>query len=159
MLIIAHGEPRLEFVCRRLRISEEKLRLKLRRMQSLLRISHWGITTYHRSLHDFLRDKKRAGEYHIHPVRVALVRFQERSRPSEATLETVLESPYLYFMRMAMAPLFMKGYAGACIKMIPCLVYTSLAVFPCQSYIISLVGDFWSPLEVQICSTACQHLS
>ncbi|KAF8347587.1 hypothetical protein F5887DRAFT_1157712 [Amanita rubescens] len=78
VLIIARGEPSLKFVCRRLRISEEKLRLKLRRMHSLLQISNSSITTYHRSLHDFFQDKKRAGKFHIHPVRVALVQFQER---------------------------------------------------------------------------------
>ena len=77
MLIIALGELRFQFICRRLRISEEKLRLKLRKMHSLLQISDSSITTYHRSLHDFFLDKERAGIYHIHPTRVALVRLPE----------------------------------------------------------------------------------
>ena len=39
-----------------------------------------SITTYHRSLHDFFLDKERAGIYHIHPARVALVRLPETMR-------------------------------------------------------------------------------
>ncbi len=81
VLIIALGVARSKFVCRRLQISEENLRLKLRRMHSLLQISDSNITTYHRSLHDFFQDKKRAGQYHIHPIRVALVWLPERIRP------------------------------------------------------------------------------
>ena len=80
VLIIALGEPRFQFICRRLRISEEKVRLKLRKMHSLLQISDSSITTYHRSLHDFFLDKERAGIYQIHPARVALVRLPETMR-------------------------------------------------------------------------------
>jgi len=76
----------IKFVCRRLRISEEKLRLKLRRMHSLLQISDSSIATYHRSLHDFLLDKKRAGKYRIHPARVSLVQLPERLRRFAARL-------------------------------------------------------------------------
>ena len=71
VLVIALGRPRIAFICRRLRISEEDLRLKLRRMHSLLHISDSYIETYHRSLDNFLPDKKRAGKYYIHPARNA----------------------------------------------------------------------------------------
>ena len=74
-LIIGRGQPSFKFICRRLRIGEEELRLKLRRMHSLLLISDYDILTYHLSLHDFFRDKRRAGKYRIHPMRVALVRL------------------------------------------------------------------------------------
>ena len=50
-------------------------------MRSLLQTSDSNITTYHRSLRDFFQDKKRAVQYHIHPLRVGLVRQPERSRP------------------------------------------------------------------------------
>src|SRR6266550_7019225 len=81
ILIIALGDPGFKFICRRLRISGEELRRKLRKMHSLLQISDEDIITYHRSLHDFFQDKKRGGIYHIHPMRVALVRLPERTRP------------------------------------------------------------------------------
>ncbi len=84
-LIIALGEPDIGFVCRRLRISEEELKRKLRRLHSLVRISESVIDTYHLSLHDFFRDKKRAGKYFIHPVRVACVRLPDTTRPGMQT--------------------------------------------------------------------------
>ncbi|KAF8325486.1 hypothetical protein F5887DRAFT_1142499 [Amanita rubescens] len=80
-LIIALREPDIGFVCRRLRISEEELKRKLRRLHSLVRISELVIDTYHLSLHDFFRDKKRAGKYFIHPARVACVRLPDTTRP------------------------------------------------------------------------------
>jgi hypothetical protein len=61
-LIIALREPKLKFVCRRLRIREEQLERKLLRLRSLVCISSHSITTYHLSLHDFFLDKKRAGK-------------------------------------------------------------------------------------------------
>ncbi|KAF8347619.1 hypothetical protein F5887DRAFT_1100123, partial [Amanita rubescens] len=57
-LIIALREPKIKFVCRRLRIREEQLERKLLRLRSLVRISHSDINL---SLHDFFLDKKRAG--------------------------------------------------------------------------------------------------
>ena len=80
VLIIAPGRSEIKFICRRRRITEDNLQLKLRRMYSLLHISDSYITTYHRSLHDFFQDKKRAGKYHIHPIRVALVRLPHTIR-------------------------------------------------------------------------------
>jgi len=80
-LIIALREPDIRFVCRRVRISEEELKRKLRRLHSLVRISESVIDTYHLSLHDFFRDKKRAGKYFIHPARVACVRLPDTTRP------------------------------------------------------------------------------
>ena len=108
-LIIARGQPSFEFICRRLRISEENLRLKLRRMHSLLQISDEDITTYHRSLHDFFQDKKRAGQYHVHPIRVALVRLPERTRPFAESVGRglmMLVIILLYAVRFMMVPLF-----------------------------------------------------
>ena len=109
VLIIALGSTPFRVICRRLRISEENLRLKLRRMHSLLQISDWNITTYHRSLHDFFQDKNRAGQYHVHPIRVALVRLPERARPfaESVGLELmVVVMSFLYAMRLLMVPLF-----------------------------------------------------
>jgi len=92
VLIIALDPARFPFICRRLRISEEKLRRKLRKMHSLLRIDDYDITTYHLSLSDFFRDKNRSGKYHIHPLRVALVRLPEHVRPiRERVVSRVLE--------------------------------------------------------------------
>jgi len=109
VLIIALGDPGFKVICRHLRISEENLRLKLRRMHSLLQISDSSITTYHHSLLDFFQDKKRSGEYHIHPLRIALVRHRE-----QAVISLVLEflrwlritvvAELLYAARTLMAP-------------------------------------------------------
>ena len=62
-LIIALRNPRITFVCRRLRIKEDQLKFKLLRLRSLIRISYPDVTTYHLSLHDFFLDQKRAGKY------------------------------------------------------------------------------------------------
>ena len=80
----------IKFICRRLRISQVELRRKLRKILPLLQISDSTITTSHGSLHDFFRDKNRAGIYHIDPIRVSLVRFQERPRPIAKRLGIVL---------------------------------------------------------------------
>ncbi len=74
-LIIALRNPKLKFVRRRLRIREEQLECELLRLRSLVHISDLDITTYHLSLHDFFLDKKRAGKYFIHPIRVTFVRL------------------------------------------------------------------------------------
>ena len=74
-LIIGLGQPDINFICRRLRISKDDLLRKLRRMHSLLKISKSNIVVYHRSLHDFFQDRRRAGRYYIHPARVELVRL------------------------------------------------------------------------------------
>jgi len=80
-LIIALRQPPIAFVCRRLRIGKEELELKLRGLRSLVHLSHSVIDTYHLSLHDFFRDKKRAGSYFIHPMRVSIVRLPKIMRP------------------------------------------------------------------------------
>ena len=80
-LIIALRQPSIAFVCRRLRISKEELELKLRGLRSLVHLSDSVIDAYHLSLHDFFRDKKRAGSYFIHPVRVTTVRLPGIMRP------------------------------------------------------------------------------
>ena len=74
-LIIALRNPKIKFVCRRLRIEEEELERELLKLRPLVGISHPDITVYHISLHDFLLDKKRAGKYFIHPIRVTFVRL------------------------------------------------------------------------------------
>ena len=133
VLIIALGDPNFKFICRRLQISEENLRAKLRRMHSLLRIEDLYITVYHRSLHDFFRDKKRAGKYHVHPMRVTLVQLPERSRRFAkrlwnelgypgAVLAT-LGLPCLYIARISLAPLFI--IPGLCFGM----YFRSVSVF------------------------------
>ena len=131
-LIIALGNPSLDFICRRLRISEENLLLKLRKMHSLLLVSNSDITTYHLSLHDFFRDKKRAVKYRIHPMRVALVQLQEGTRPIAKLLGTcakilgyvglgmffvfvVSMIPYVYGARVLISPLFL--IIGVCYRM------------------------------------------
>ena len=76
VLIIGLGDPTVAFICRRLRISKGDLKRKLRKMHSLLYISDSNISTYHRSLHDFFVDKKRAGKCYIHPARVTVIRLQ-----------------------------------------------------------------------------------
>ena len=82
VLVIGLRSPRIPFICRRIRIKEEKLKLKLRKMHSLLNISNLHIETYHRSLDDFFQDRKRAGKYYIHPIRVMLVWFPQYARPT-----------------------------------------------------------------------------
>ncbi|KAF8348613.1 hypothetical protein F5887DRAFT_1157056 [Amanita rubescens] len=76
-LIIALRYPKIEFVCRRLRIREERLERKLLKLRSLVHISRHDITTHHLSLNDFFLDKKRAGKYFIDPIRVTFVRLPE----------------------------------------------------------------------------------
>ena len=75
VLVIALGRVDIGFVCRRLRMSKEDLEPDLHRMHSILNISDTAIEAYHLSLRDFFQDKKRAGKYHIHPVRVTLLRL------------------------------------------------------------------------------------
>ncbi|KAF8699797.1 hypothetical protein AX14_000864 [Amanita brunnescens Koide BX004] len=65
VLIIGYGQSSLDFPCWVLRIKEDDLKLKLRRMHSLLHISDSGIKPYHLSLLEFLQDRKRAGKYYI----------------------------------------------------------------------------------------------
>ena len=73
VLILAFGQISLEFPCWVLRIKKEELKLKLRRMHSILHVSDSGIRPYHLSLLDFLQDRKRAGKYYTHPWLVTLV--------------------------------------------------------------------------------------
>jgi hypothetical protein len=77
VLVIALGRVDIGFVCRRLRMSKDDLEPDLHRMHSILNISDVAIEAYHLSLRDFLQDKKRAGKYYIHPMRVTLVRLPQ----------------------------------------------------------------------------------
>ncbi|KAF8325487.1 hypothetical protein F5887DRAFT_1145936 [Amanita rubescens] len=97
-LIIALREPKMKFVCRRLRIGEEQLERKLLRLRSLVRISYGGeITTYHLSLHDFFLDRKRAGKYFIHPIRVTFVRLPKIMSAARGPVITMLIVPPILF--------------------------------------------------------------
>ena len=80
VLMLGFGHIDLNLTCRLLRIKEEDLKLKLRRMHSLLHISDSGIRPYHISLLFFLQDRKRAGKDYIHPFLVALVRVPGTAR-------------------------------------------------------------------------------
>jgi hypothetical protein len=72
-LILAFGQIDLDDrTCRFLWIKKEDLKLKLRRLHSLLHVSDSGIKPYHLSLLNFLNDRKRAGKYYIHPFWVVL---------------------------------------------------------------------------------------
>ncbi len=92
-LIIALRNPKIKFICRRLRIREEQLEHKLLRLRSLVRISHPDITTYHLSLHDFFLDRKRAGKYFIHPIRVTFVRLPKMMSSTRASIFDLLVIP------------------------------------------------------------------
>ena len=72
VFILAFGQISLESVCHFLRIEKEDLKLKLRRLHSLLHVSDSRITPYHLSLLHFLEDRKRAGKYHVHPLLVII---------------------------------------------------------------------------------------
>ena len=72
LLILAFGQIDLERACQLLRTKKEDLKLKLRRLHSLLHVSDTGIKPYHLSLLHFLEDRKRAGKYHIHPLLVIM---------------------------------------------------------------------------------------
>ena len=85
VLIIGLGRPTVAFVCSK---------RKPRRMHSLLHISDSHIETYYRSLYDFFRNKKRAGNYHTHSARVMLVRLPRNARK---------------FMEYDVLPAVMKG--------------------------------------------------
>jgi hypothetical protein len=71
--ILAFGQISLDFPCWAQRIKKEDLKLKLRRMHSLLHVSDSGIKPYHLSLLDFLQDRKRAGKYYVYPWLVTFV--------------------------------------------------------------------------------------
>ncbi len=47
-------------------------------MPSILNISDVAIEAYHLSLRDFFQDRKRAGKYYIHFMRVTLVRLPQK---------------------------------------------------------------------------------
>lgn len=105
-LVIALRQPSVTFVCRRLRISQEELERKLRRLRSLVHISKAVIDTYHLSLHDFFRDKQRAGKYFIHPVRVTLVRLPGIMRPVYLTSALVIGFVPFAVLTLGVGPLF-----------------------------------------------------
>ena len=69
-LLIALRNPRIKFVSGS---KKTKLKFKLLRLRSLIRISYPDVTTYHLSLHDFFLDEKRAGKYFIHPMRITFL--------------------------------------------------------------------------------------
>ena len=100
-LIIALREPNVKFVCQRLRIKQEQLERKLLRLRSLVRISRHDVTTYHLSLHDFFLDKKRAGKYFIHPIRVTFVRLP---KIMSSAREPVIEKLMLMIKSLILPP-------------------------------------------------------
>ena len=71
-LILAFGQIDLERACQLLSTKKGDLKLKLRRLHSLLHVSDSGIKPYHLSLLHFLEDRKRAGKYHIYPLLVII---------------------------------------------------------------------------------------
>ncbi|KAK2459961.1 hypothetical protein APHAL10511_007967, partial [Amanita phalloides] len=79
VLVIAFGGTDIDFICRRLRIKQDDLRRKLRRMHSLIHITNY-IKIYHRSLHDFFQDRRRAGRYYINPWRVKMLQLPNNVR-------------------------------------------------------------------------------
>ena len=122
-LIIALRNPKMKFVCRRLRIREEELNCELLRLRSLVDISHGDITTYHLSLHDFFLDKKRAGNYFIHPIRVTFVRLPETmnsARKPRITAPTIL-----------MIYLISPQWVELCAKFAVFAVFAIFAIFVC----------------------------
>ena len=145
VLIIALGNPRVAFARRWLWICEEDLKLKLRRMHSLLHISDSHIKTYHRSLDDFFRDKKRAGSYYIHPVRIMLVRFMREAHG---------------IMKVEMLPgvrrleVFVAEEAGSFILMLLTSVFT-LAGFAPQSRLLVVLAP--APLLVSFLAISFIH--
>jgi len=75
VLIFAFGYVDFHLICQCLWTNEEDLKLKLRRIHSLLNISDSGIKPHHLSFLDFLMDKNRAGKYSLHPLLVKLARL------------------------------------------------------------------------------------
>ena len=106
-LVIALRQPTVTFVCRRLRICQEELERKLRRLRSLVHISKAVIDTYHLSLHDFFRDKQRAGKYFIHPVRVTFVRLPGIMRPVYVTSALVIGFVPFAVLTLGVGPFFL----------------------------------------------------
>ena len=105
-LIIALRQPTIAFVCRRLRIHQEELERKLRRLRSLVQISGEVIDTYHLSMHDFFRDKKRAGKYFIHPARITFVRLPGTMRPVLLTSVLVVGFVPFTVLTLGIGPLY-----------------------------------------------------
>lgn len=105
-LILGLRQPEVSFVCRRLRISEEELKRRLRRMQSVIRISGSVIESHHLSLHDFLQDRKRAGRFFVHPTRVMFVRLPEILRPVLVTSAAVVGIVPFAVLTLGAGPLY-----------------------------------------------------
>jgi hypothetical protein len=93
VLILAFGYTDLDLICRRLRINKEDLRLKLRKMHSLLNISDSGIRPFHLSFLDFLQEKKRAGKYYIHPWLLTLLRLPLSLKWTVTTIDILPIAP------------------------------------------------------------------
>ena len=169
VLVIALETAYFWFICRRLRISEEKLQRKLRKMHSLLRISDYSITTYHLSLSDFFQDKKRSGKYHIHPLRIALVRLPEQVRPiREGVISRVLDSlkwlvdsdgllslvfnvfdsffSFVWWLVVTMVELFF--YGTAVIMFVALCVYLIQGLFWLVGSFFGLIGPIFSGLLI-----------
>ena len=105
-LLLGLRQPKVSFVCRRLRISEEELMQRLRRMQSVIRISGSVIESHHLSLHDFLQDRKRAGTFFVHPMRVIFVRLPEIMRPVLVTSAAVVGIVPFAVLTLGVGPLY-----------------------------------------------------
>ncbi|KAF8347634.1 hypothetical protein F5887DRAFT_1100155 [Amanita rubescens] len=115
-LLLALRQPKVSFVCRRLRISNDELKWKLRRMQSLLQISGTVIDMHHLSLQDFLQDKKRAGRFFVHPMRVMFVRLPEVTRPVVLTSAAVVSIVPFAVLTLGVGPLyFLTRVARGCV--------------------------------------------
>jgi len=106
-LIVALRQAPIAFVCRRLRICEEELKRKLRGLRSLVHLSDSAIDTYHLSLHDFFRDKKRAGSYFIHPMRVTIVRLPGIMRPVLLTSAVIIGIVPFTVLTLGAGPAFL----------------------------------------------------
>ena len=118
-LIIGLGQPDINFICRRLQITKDELLRKLRRMHSLLNISDSNIEVYHRSLHDFFQDRRRAGRYYIHPARVKLVRLPRNVRRFAARWGPVLGSMVFALAKLLLLVPFLVVPA-ICVGLITC---------------------------------------
>ena len=106
VLVVAFGRVDIKFVCRRLRKTKKDLIANLHRIRSILKISDVAIEAWHISLCDLLQDKKRAGKYYIHPMRVALVRHPQRMKRKRILIRVC---------KVVLSPSLLLGYliAGA----------------------------------------------
>ncbi|KAF8702654.1 hypothetical protein AX14_014361 [Amanita brunnescens Koide BX004] len=133
VLILAFGQISLNLTCRLLWIKKDDLKLKLRRMHSLLHVSDSGIRPYHLSFLEFLQDRKRAGRYYVHPWLVTMVCARKVFHMPYAMPITVVI--IVMMLGLAVLPIVGEHRWSKTVQRVVCSTWFALAIAIVTSFI------------------------